>query len=99
MAAVDEQIVGIVAAVNEAENEIRWRAEREGQLRADAVTRRLEEEELRKWADEEARERRAQEHEALELEQQARLKAEAEVQRHAAEEKTLRLKLRMFDFS
>jgi HEAT repeat protein len=90
--AVEEQIQGVVAAVNRAQNEIRWRAEREGQLRADAAARRLEEEELRKRADEEARERRLQEHQALTLEQEARIKAEFEVQRHAEAEKNLRLK-------
>lgn len=92
LSAVDEQLLGVVAAANEAENEIRWRAEREAQLRADALALRLEEEELRKQADEAERQRRTQEHEALVFEREARLKAEAEVQRHAAEEKNLRLR-------
>ncbi len=91
--AVNEQILGVVAAIKEAENEISWRTERENQLRAEAVARRLEEEALRKRADEEAQAQQAQEREALLAEQEARLKTHAEVQRHAAEEKELRLQL------
>ncbi|HSS20616.1 MAG TPA: HEAT repeat domain-containing protein [Pyrinomonadaceae bacterium] len=89
--AVDQQISALVAASKQAENEVRWRAEREGQLRAEAEARRLEDEELRKRAEEESQTRRMQEREAMMLERQARVNAEVEMERHATEEKDLRL--------
>jgi len=52
------QLLETIAAIKESENEVRWRVERERQLRADAAERRREEDELRKRADEEAEARR-----------------------------------------
>lgn len=86
------QLLETIAALREAENEVRWRVEREGQLRAEAAERFREEEELRKRADEEAETRRAQEREAVAAEQAARVKAESEARRHADEQTSLRLK-------
>lgn len=86
------QIVEITSALNEAENEVRWRIEREGKLRVEAAERRREEEELQKRAVEEAQTRRAQEREAVAAEQAARLKSESDAQRYSDEQMNLRLK-------
>ncbi|HEV7799004.1 MAG TPA: HEAT repeat domain-containing protein [Pyrinomonadaceae bacterium] len=86
------QVVETIAALKEAENEVRWRIEREGQLRAEAAEKFREEAELRKQADEEAEERRVREREAVAVEQAARVKAESEGRHYADEQTSLRLK-------
>ncbi len=79
------------AARKQSEQEIQSRIEREASLRAEAVVRRSEEEELRKRADDEAARHNAEEREALTAEQVARARAETEAQRLAEEETRLRL--------
>jgi hypothetical protein len=86
------QLLETIAALKDAENEVRWRIEREGQLRAEAAERFREEEELRKRADEGAEARRIQEREAVAAEQAARVKAESDARRQADEQTSLRLK-------
>ena len=92
LADIEQQVLTAATKFAESENEVRWRTEREAKLQADAAARRLEEEELRKRAQEEAAVRRAGERAAVAAEQAARLEAEAEAQRHADEESNLRLK-------
>lgn len=92
VAEIGRQLSETMAAFKQAEDEARSRIEREAQLRAEAIARRVEEEDLRRRTEEEAAARRAEEREALRAEQSARVQAEAESQRLADEETKLRLK-------
>jgi hypothetical protein len=85
-------VLATTTAFQQTEGEIRSRIEREAQLRAEAVARRNEEEELRQRAEADAAARRAEEREALRVEQLARANTEAQAQRLADEETKLRLK-------
>jgi hypothetical protein len=88
---LSKQLFETMAAIKESENEVQWRIEREGQLRADAAERRRAAEEARRLAAEEAETRRIQEREAIAAEQAARTQAELEAERQAGEEASLRL--------
>lgn len=87
----DRQLIESAASRQKAENEARWRVEREIKIRSEAEAHRLEEEEQRKRTEEEAARRRAAEAEALAAEQAAREEAEAEIHRLAEDEARLRL--------
>ena len=93
-AAIDQlvqQVTETNAAIKNAENEIRWRIERENKLRTEAAERRRQEEEARLRAAQEAEARRTQEEEAFAAEQSARAAAESEAQRQADEHTKLLL--------
>lgn len=92
VAQVAEQIKAAATAFKESESEARRSTEREAELRAEAMARLLEDEDLRKRAEEAAELRRTQAREAMAAERAARLRAEAEAQRYADEETNLRLK-------
>lgn len=91
LAEIEAQLLAATSALQDAQNEIRWRIEREEKLREEARARQLADEEARKRADEESEARRTQERESVAVEQAARLEAEAEAQRYAEEETNLRL--------
>lgn len=92
LADVEQQMLAAATGFTESENEVRRRTERAAELQAEAAARRLEEEKLRKRAQEKAEVRRAGEREAAAAEQAACLSAEAEARRYADEESNLRLK-------
>jgi HEAT repeat protein len=91
LAAVNDQILAVIAAHREAETEARWRIEREAQLRTEAIARIVQEEEQRKQAEREIQERRAQELQAIAIEHDARIKAESDLEQRVTEERSLRL--------
>jgi hypothetical protein len=92
VAEIDQRLQEVASSLSESENQIRWRIEREGQLRADAEKARLEEERMRSEAEAAAEDRRQQARAAVRVEQTARLESEAEIQRNAEQENSLRLK-------
>jgi hypothetical protein len=93
VANIEQEQIAAATAFKEMENEVSWRTERETKVRAEAASRRLEEEEVRKRTEGESEARRRQELEAMAIERAARLKAEAEAQRYADEETNLRMKV------
>lgn len=92
VAEIDQRLQEVAASLTESENQVRWRIEREVKLRADAEKARLEEERLRVEAEAAAENRRRQVRDAVRAEQAARQESEAEIQRHAEQENSLRLK-------
>jgi hypothetical protein len=92
VAEIDQRLHEVAAALTESENQLRWRIEREVKLRTDAEKARLEEERLRVEAEAAAEDRRRQTRDAVRAEQSARQESEAEIQRQAEQENSLRLK-------
>jgi hypothetical protein len=91
LAEVEQQMLAATSALNDSQNQIRWRVEREAKLREEARARQVADEEARKRADEESEVRRTQERESVAAEQAARLEAEVDAQLYAEEEMNLRL--------
>jgi hypothetical protein len=92
VAEIDQRLHEVAASLTESENQLRWRIEREVKLRTDAEKARLEEERLRVEAEAAAEDRRRQVRNAVRAEQAARQESEAEIQRRAEQENSLRLK-------
>lgn len=87
----ERQLVTSAALRQKAENEARWRNEREARIALEAEARRVEEEQQRQRVEADATRRRANEAESFATESSARQQAEAEVHRLIEEEARLRV--------
>ncbi|HEV7743431.1 MAG TPA: HEAT repeat domain-containing protein [Pyrinomonadaceae bacterium] len=92
LAEIEQQMLAASSAINDSQNEIRWRIEREAKLREEARARQVADAEAQKRADEESEARRTEERESFAVEHAARLEAEVDAQLYAEEEMNLRLR-------